>query len=108
MIDGLRGFIKHLPNKPTCMVLGGGYSTICLVRETLLELGKELDITFYQYNDKKPVAAGAVDMAAVDMAAVDMAANPDIVESRVLRSSYSILTKYPWSPKQEKLKPQAD
>ncbi|KAJ8067611.1 hypothetical protein OCU04_003221 [Sclerotinia nivalis] len=68
MVDGLRGFIKRLPTKPTV------------------------------YGSWEPVAAKAIDMTA----------NPDIVESRLLKSSYSILTKYPWSPKQEKFKPQAE
>ncbi|KAM0309257.1 hypothetical protein ACHAO8_009233, partial [Botrytis cinerea] len=32
--------------------------------------------------------------------AIDMAANPDIVESRLLKSSYSILTKFPRSERE--------
>ncbi|KAF7940779.1 uncharacterized protein EAE97_006965 [Botrytis byssoidea] len=61
-----------------------------IVRDASFELGKEFDITFCQHEVCKPVAAGAVDMAA----------NPDIVESRLLKSSYSILTKFSWSEKE--------
>ncbi|TGO32220.1 hypothetical protein BHYA_0338g00020 [Botrytis hyacinthi] len=90
IVNELRIFIKRLPTKPTRVILGGGYSTMSIVKDALFELGKELDIKFYQHPDSKPVAAGAVDMAA----------NPDIVESRLLKSSYSILTKFPWSEKE--------
>lgn len=77
-----------------------------IFRDALFELGKELNVKFCQHQDRyesgikirktiptsksKPVAAGAVDMTA----------NPDIVESRLLKSSYSILTKFPWSEKE--------
>ncbi|KAF7932434.1 uncharacterized protein EAE98_003733 [Botrytis deweyae] len=90
IVSELRIFIKRLPIKPVRVILGGGYSMMSIVKDALFELGKELNIKFCQHQDSKPVAAGAVDMAA----------NPDIVESRLLKSSYSILTKFPWSEKE--------
>ncbi|KAM3156167.1 hypothetical protein ABEW05_003300 [Botrytis cinerea] len=74
IVSELQIFIKRLPTKSARVILGGGYSTMSIVRDALFEL----------------VAAGAIDMAA----------NPDIVESRLLKSSYSILTKFPRSERE--------
>ncbi|TGO67753.1 hypothetical protein BOTNAR_0036g00300 [Botryotinia narcissicola] len=91
IVNELRSFIKRLPTKPTTPCLSLGRNLIS--HSVNMKFGMNLKWSFGETiltSTSKPVATGAVDMAA----------NPNIVESRLLKSSYSILTKFPWSEKE--------
>lgn len=44
IVSELQIFIKRLPTKPARVILGGGYSTMSIVRDASFELDKEFKI----------------------------------------------------------------